>query len=59
MTATLAPGAVTGDFTGGTTASLSNTDGTGASWAAPGKSGGGATLTATEPVHPDDGSVVG
>ncbi len=46
VTATLVPGAVTGDFTG-PAASLSTVDGNGAAWVSPGKSGGSATLTAT------------
>ncbi len=45
VTATLVPGSVTGGFTGAAT-SLSKVDGAGATWAAPGKSGGNATLTA-------------
>lgn len=47
VTTTLAPASVTGDFTGGTTASLSKVDKSGATWVAPGKTGGTATLTAT------------
>ncbi|MFB9691243.1 hypothetical protein [Amycolatopsis plumensis] len=47
VTTTLVPASVTGDFTGGTTASLSKVDGLGATWVSPGKSGGSATLTAT------------
>ncbi|MET8848957.1 hypothetical protein [Amycolatopsis sp. NPDC004625] len=47
VTATLTPGAASGDFTGATAAGLSKVDGSGATWAAPGKSGGTATLTAT------------
>jgi hypothetical protein len=38
---------VTGGFTGGTSATLSKVDKTGATWVAPGKTGGSATLTAT------------
>ncbi|MEU4526445.1 hypothetical protein AB0F52_47945 [Amycolatopsis sp. NPDC024027] len=45
VTATLVPGSVTGGFAG-TAAVLSKVDGSGATWAAPGKSGGNATLTA-------------
>ncbi|MEV6824721.1 hypothetical protein [Amycolatopsis sp. NPDC051102] len=46
-TTTLVPGSATGDFTGATAGSLSKVDNAGATWAAPGKSGGSATLTAT------------
>ncbi len=47
VTATLGPGSAAGDFTGATSAALSTVDGSGASWVAPGKSGGSAALTAT------------
>ncbi|MEU4253811.1 hypothetical protein AB0F15_41110 [Amycolatopsis sp. NPDC026612] len=46
VTATLVPATATGGFTGAA-AALSTVDGSGATWAAPGKSGGSTALTAT------------
>ncbi|MEQ0560149.1 hypothetical protein ABJI51_13760 [Amycolatopsis sp. NEAU-NG30] len=47
VTSTLVPASVTGGFTGGTSATLSRVDKAGATWVAPGRTGGSATLTAT------------
>lgn len=61
VTTTLVPATATGDFTGATAATLSKVDGLGATWTAPGKSGGTATLTApsfSPAVAPPAGTIL-